>query len=101
MFLSKNNSIDNLQTILERWCRASGTKFNIEKTEIIPLGNKAQRNKITTKRKLNEGNTTIPPNVHITKDGEPVRILGAWLGNQINQAVTWAPLVEDYLKRLK
>ena len=43
----------------------------------------------------------VPDNTHIAKDGEPVRILGAWLGNKINQAVTWAPIVENCIKCLK
>jgi len=88
VFLSEADSIDKLQKILEDWCEISGARFNIEKTEIIPLGNPTQRAKIINLRKLNESNSTIPPNIHIARNGEPVRILGAWLGNNINQAMT-------------
>jgi Reverse transcriptase (RNA-dependent DNA polymerase) len=38
-FLSKDNNLEDLEIILNRWCRASTTKSNIQKTEIIPIGN--------------------------------------------------------------
>ena len=101
VYLSENDDIEKLECILTKWCRVSGAKFNIEKTEIIPLGNKTQRGEIIASRKLNPSCLEVPPHVHIAKDGEPVRILGAWLGNDINQAVTWAPILEDCRKRLK
>ena len=43
VFLSEEDSIDDLQTILNDWCEVSRAKFNIEKTEIIPLSKPAQR----------------------------------------------------------
>ena len=101
VFLSEIDSIEDLRTILHDWCGVSGAKFNIEKTEIIPLGNRDQRERITTSRRLNEMNPPLPNDVHIAKDGEPVRVLGAWLGNDIDQATTWAPIMENVYKRLK
>ena len=101
VFLSESDPIEKLQSILADWCEVSGAKFNIEKTEIIPLGDAAQRRAIITSRTLNGTNATLPTNVHIAKDGEPVRILGAWLGNNIDQALTWAPILENVCKRLK
>ena len=101
VFLSESDSVDRLEAVLEKWCRVSGAKFNKEKTEIIPLGSRDQRDSILSTRYLNDGNAEIPHHVHIAKEGEPVRILGAWLGNAINQATTWAPIVEDCCKRLK
>jgi len=101
VFLSEDDNMDELQDILEKWCKVSGAKFNIEKTEIIPLGNVTQRNQIVTSRKLNMRNDEIPSHIHIARDGEPVRILGAWLGNKVDQATTWAPILENCCKRLK
>lgn len=37
-FLSEDNDFSDLQRILERWCKASTAKFNIHKTEIVPIG---------------------------------------------------------------
>jgi len=101
VFLAETDPIDKLQKILADWCEISGAKFNIEKTEIIPLGNAAQRAETINTRSLNGTSTPIPSNIHIAKDGEPVRILGAWLGNNIDQALTWAPILENVCKRLK
>ena len=99
--LLDTDKFKNLQTILDNWCEVSGAKFNIEKTEIIPLSNKTQRNSIMTTRNLGGNDTGIPTDLHITRDGEPVRILGAWLGNDIDQATTWSPLIENVTNRLK
>ena len=101
VYLSDEDKIDDLQTALTKWCKVSGAKFNIEKTEIIPLGSTPQREEIITSRKLTATSSQIPDHIHIAKDGEPVRILGAWLGNNVDQAVTWAPILEDCCKRLK
>jgi len=101
VYLNEEDSLDDLQSILTKWCRVAGAKFNIEKTEIIPLGNQEQRRKTIETRRLNESDTPLPVNIKIAKDGEPVRILGAWLGNNIDQATTWAPILEDCCKRLK
>ncbi|KAI0816974.1 hypothetical protein BC628DRAFT_1304461, partial [Trametes gibbosa] len=38
-----------------------------------------------------------PENVHLAADGEPVRILGAWLGNRVNESEIWAPKIEKIL----
>jgi ribonuclease HI len=101
VFLSETDSVSTVQTLLGEWCEVSGAKFNIEKTEVIPLGNLTQRNAFRESRKLNDENEALPANIRIAKDGEPVRILGAWIGNEIDQAVTWAPILENVCKRLK
>jgi Reverse transcriptase (RNA-dependent DNA polymerase) len=43
LYLSKEDHFDNAQKILTEWCQVSGTKFNIDKTEIIPIGSKTHR----------------------------------------------------------
>ena len=101
VILSEHDDIRNLQDILLKWCRVSGARFNIEKTEIIPLGNAAQRTEIIKTRKIGEHGDATPRNIHIARDGEPVRILGAWLGNNIDQTTTRAPIVKSVHKRLK
>ena len=101
VFLSEEDSMNDLQNILTNWCEVSGAKFNIEKTEIIPLGNDSQRRNTIATRKLGKNSSPLPPNIHIAKDGEPVRILGAWLGTNVDQETTWAPIMENCVKRLK
>lgn len=101
VYLSEDDDIKELENILAKWCKVSGAKFNIEKSEIIPLGNKMQRDETIRSRKLNPTCGEIPPHIHIAKDGKPVRILGAWLGNEINQATMWVPILENCQKCLK
>ena len=38
LFLSKHDKLDDAQATLNRWCKVSGAKFNVDKTEIIPIG---------------------------------------------------------------
>ena len=46
LYLSKQDSFDEVVKILDKWCEVSGAKFNKEKTEIIPIGTKAHRDRI-------------------------------------------------------
>ena len=43
VYLSESDRYDTLEYILTRWCRTSGAKFNVEKTEVIPIGTKQHR----------------------------------------------------------
>ena len=38
VILAESNSFSGLTTLLQQWCSISGAKFNIEKTEVIPVG---------------------------------------------------------------
>ena len=49
-FLSEDDNIEDLQIILTRWCKASTAKFNIQKTEIIPIGTQEHRAKVIETR---------------------------------------------------
>jgi hypothetical protein len=49
---------------------------------------------------MNLDQQPIPQNIHIVKDGEPVRILGAWMGNQINSADPWTKTLEKITRSL-
>ncbi len=46
LFLSKDDRIDHIQGVLNNWCEISGARFNIEKTEIIPMGTEEHRKTI-------------------------------------------------------
>jgi hypothetical protein len=52
IFLSKNNKYKDLEQILLKWCLASEAKFNIEKTEIIPIGSKNHREQVISTHKI-------------------------------------------------
>ena len=101
VYMSENDDMADLQRVLNQWCAVSGAKFNIEKTEIIPIGNEDQRREIRDSGRLSEWGQALPQGTRIAKEGEPVRILGAWLGNGVDQTTTWAPIMENCSKRLQ
>lgn len=102
LYLSKRDRVDHIQKILERWCKASGAKFNIDKTEIIPFGTETYEQRTLTTRKINqEDQETVPENIRITEDGgEAVRILGAWIGNKTEDHTPWENIINKVEEKL-
>ncbi|KAF5320474.1 hypothetical protein D9611_010696 [Ephemerocybe angulata] len=94
VFLSDSDDLVYLQSLLDTWCIVSGTKFNISKTVIIPVGAPEYREWVRTHRRLKPGGIPIPPDMHIAQKGEPVRILGAYYGDSISIDDVWKPIVE-------
>jgi hypothetical protein len=102
LYLSQQDRFDHVQTIIDKWCAVSGAKFNIEKTEIIPIGAENHRQRIITHRKLNpQDDHTFAKNIHIAQDGEAIRILGAWVGNGTNDMTPWEPVIDKINQILK
>lgn len=103
LYLSKHDRLDIVQRVLDKWCLASGAKFNTEKTEIIPIGSPAYRQSLITTRKLNpQDQAPLPDRIRIAKDEEAVRILGAWIGNKAEDQAPWESIIDkvkDCLKR--
>jgi ribonuclease HI len=101
IYLSENDSMDDVQIILDEWCQASGAKFNIGKTEIIPMGTPEHRNQVITSQKLNpQDQTRFDDRIRIANDGEATRSLGAWIGNNTNDAAPWEPIIDKAHKCL-
>jgi hypothetical protein len=100
VYLREDDHFLDLQDVLHTWCKVAGAKFNIEKTGIIPIGRSEFRENFLQTRKLNPRDSPIPQNIHIAVDGEPTRILGSWIGNQVDQADPWTPILEKTDKSL-
>jgi hypothetical protein len=96
VYLSKFDKFNDLQEILDLWCRASGAKFNVEKTKIIPVGTPTHQEEIITNRKSgNPDDPSIIPNgIRIAKESEPTRALGAFVRNKVDNASVWTPTLE-------
>jgi Reverse transcriptase (RNA-dependent DNA polymerase) len=94
LYLSEFDSLDEIQEIIDQWCRVSGAKFNKEKTEIIPIGTQEHREKVIQTRKLNPDDNPLDEDIHIAKDGEAIRSLGAWVGNNVDEAQPWEPIID-------
>jgi exonuclease III len=98
VYLSKEDSFDNLKNILDKWCEASGAKFNIGKTELIPIGDAEYREEVVASRKINAGDTALAEHIRIARDGEWVRVLGAPIGNHFDEGDPWGPTIEKIEK---
>ncbi|PBK85250.1 hypothetical protein ARMGADRAFT_942241 [Armillaria gallica] len=94
VYLSNRDSWEELRSILDLWCQASGAKFNIEKTQVIPIGNLDYRCAVVEMRRIGLMQDAIPVNVHIAHDGEAVRILGAFVGNAVDMAAPWTQILD-------
>jgi hypothetical protein len=62
---------------------------------MIPIGNIAHRDRVRANRFVNglEG-TLIPEHIKIATEGEPIRTLGAWVGNGVEQVDTWSRTIQ-------
>jgi hypothetical protein len=94
LYLSAEDSYDEAIKVLDKWCEASGAKFNKEKTEIIPIGTQTHREEVSQSRKLNPEDQPISGDVRIAKDGEATQSLGAWIGNRTLETRPWEPIID-------
>ena len=62
LFLNKDDRLDHVQRILKEWCDVSGARFNIKKTEIIPMGSIRHRLDVVESRKINQEDAMQLPN---------------------------------------
>ena len=76
LYLSQNDKFDTVEKILNAWCEVSGAKFNIEMTEIIPIGTETHRSEVVNTRKIHRTDEEpLDQKIRIAKDGEAVRSL--------------------------
>jgi len=95
IYLGKNDRFHDLEATLAKWCTASGAKFNPDKTEIVPMGPKAHRDGIINTRKLHPDDPPLAENIRVAQDGTPIRSLGAWIGNELDSAAAWEPILNQ------
>lgn len=94
VYLSEFDRFSDLETILKKWCTASGARFNVDKTEAVPIGNAAYRNTVETTRCIHPSHVPLAGDIHIAKDGEAICTLGAWIGNNVDQAAIWSTILD-------
>ena len=102
LYLSQNDKFNTIKNILNDWCEVSGAKFNIEKTEIIPIGTETHRNIMVNTRKVHPTDEKpLDQKIRIAKDGEVVHSLGAWIGNKIKDHTPWEAVVDKIVRKLE
>ena len=101
LYLSEADCFHHVQRLLDNWCEASGAKFNMEKTEIIPIGTEEHSQRVIETRMINpREEARLDERIRITSDGEAIRFLGAWIGNHTNDATPWEPILVRISKGL-
>jgi len=88
-----------LEEIIETFCKASTARFNLGKTEYLPIGNENFRKEVIRTRKI--GKNEIEKGVKIIKEGEAMRTLGAWVGNKKDNEILWDKILEKQEESLK
>jgi exonuclease III len=87
IYTKVGDDMEELSTIIETFCCASTAKFNIHKTEYLPLGSKRFREQLLATRAM--GDYRLPEGGTIVPDGTPMRTLGAWVGNHSDTIAQW------------
>ncbi|KIM71720.1 hypothetical protein PILCRDRAFT_36644, partial [Piloderma croceum F 1598] len=100
VFLSEFDKFTDLEAILNKWCIASGARFNVGKTEVTPIGTITYRKDVVNTRRINPTQEPLAQDIHIAQDQEPVRILGAWIGNNIDQNIVWSTVLDKIRNNL-
>ncbi|EIW54372.1 uncharacterized protein TRAVEDRAFT_39824 [Trametes versicolor FP-101664 SS1] len=101
VYLAEADDFNILQRVLDVWCSAAKAKFNIGKTEIIPIGSEEYRCRMAATYAQTGAWQNYPRGVHVAADGEAVRILGAFLGNKVEQCEVWTPKLEKVSNALR
>ncbi|EJD37976.1 hypothetical protein AURDEDRAFT_38311, partial [Auricularia subglabra TFB-10046 SS5] len=100
VFLSEFDNPADLKKILDTWCLAAGAKFNVGKTEIVPLGNLPFRSRLLETKRMCADGEPFDEGTKIAAQGEPVRLLGVYIGNDVDQHAPWEAIITSIEKTL-
>jgi exonuclease III len=99
VYVNERDNIHTLYEIINEFCCASTARFNIPKTEFLPIGTKEYRDKVIQTRTI--GAYKVPEGIRIVKDKESMRTLGAWIGNDVNQYPQWEAIMSKQANIMK
>ena len=87
LFLSAaKDNLEEVAECLESTSYAIGCKFNLDKTDVLPVGSDAHK-------EANWANGVPLPGAYILVPGSPLRILGVWIGCQKQASPRWAQIL--------
>lgn len=102
VYMSKGDLFNLVTMILDDWCLVSGTKFNIEKTEVVPIGSEEHREQVVRMQRINQQDREgLDKHIKIAEDGSTIRFLGVWIRNKTNDTVPWEPVIDKINKHLE
>jgi len=87
LFLSAaKDNVEDIADCLEATSYAIGCKFNLDKTDILPVS--SDRHKAAAKR-----NGVVLPGAYVLAPNSPLRILGVWIGCWKQAGPRWAQIL--------
>jgi len=96
LFLSENDSIPGLASCLEDTSLAVGSKFNMEKTDVKPVGTEGFVRRCHEEQRM--GHSTLP-GAYVLPPEDPLRILGIWIGDTSLALPRWKQ-IEHHISKL-
>ena len=84
VYLNKGDKIKDLEKIIKEFCMTSMAKFNLERLEVLPIGSMQYREALADTRQMGREDNVVPAYIRLIKDGELMRMLGSWVGNNIS-----------------
>lgn len=100
VYLNETDSFKEMQDILDRWCTAARARFNVEKTEVLPVGTPKYRLELAERASSSILGMSIPASIKVVRDGELIRSLGAWIGNACDEDAPWIRMIQVLEKNL-
>jgi len=96
LFLGKDDSIREVSDCLTSVSRTIGSKFNMEKTDVKPVGPHDFQLACYTQQDM--GGQSIP-GAHILPPADPLRILGVWVGSRDFASDRWLQ-IDKHVKKI-
>lgn len=101
VILKEKDSFSELKKVLEPFCIASTAKFNLSKTEILPIGSPLFRRELIRKGYMGDDPMNTIEGATIIKESQPMRVLGCWIGNECEIEEQWETILKKQENILK
>jgi len=96
LFLGKDDSVQEISDCLTSVSKVIGSKFNMEKTDVKPVGPHDFQLACFTQQDM--GGRSIP-GAHILPPADPLRVLGVWVGSRDFASDRWMQ-IDKHVKKI-
>jgi len=96
LFLGREDSVPEVSECLTSVSKIIGSKFNMDKTDVKPVGPHDFQLGCYTRQDMNGPSI---PGVHILPPADPLRILGVWIGSRDYAADRWEQ-IDKHVKKI-
>ena len=96
LFLGQEDSVQEVSDCLTLTSRVIGSKFNMDKTDVKPVGPHDFQLACFVQQNMNGPSI---PGAHILPPADPLRILGVWVGSRDFAADRWSQ-IDKHVKKI-